>query len=67
MVHKFTSDLQDPLVPVQSKGRKRIQSIVHALEASPDLDPDLKRQRISPLRPTTSLLTEDALGEPTSD
>ena len=64
MVHKFTSDLQPPLVPAQSKGRKRIQSIEHALEASPDLNPDLKRQCISPLRPTPSLLTEYALGEP---
>ena len=57
MVQKLTSDLQDPPAPVQSRGRKRKQSIEHALEAGPDPDP--KRQRTSPPRPT-----EDAFGEP---
>lgn len=57
MVHKLTSDPQDPPAPVQSRGRKRKQSIEQALEAGPDPDP--KRQRTSPPHPT-----KDGFGEP---
>lgn len=48
---------QDSSAPVQSRGRKRKQSIENALEPSPNQDP--KRQRTSPTG-----LAEDAFGEP---
>ena len=57
LVQKLTLDLQDPPAPVQSRGRKRKQSIEHAPEGKPDPDP--KRQRTSSPRPT-----KDAFGEP---
>ncbi|KAL2172954.1 uncharacterized protein P884DRAFT_213584 [Thermothelomyces heterothallicus CBS 202.75] len=55
-----TPHLQDPQ-DSPAPGRKRKQSIEHALEASPEPDPDLKRQRTSP-RPTKVAFGEPAIG-----
>ncbi|KAL2190368.1 hypothetical protein L209DRAFT_750445 [Thermothelomyces heterothallicus CBS 203.75] len=49
-------DIQDPPAPVQSRGRKRKQSIEHTLK---DPDPDLEQQQTSLPRPT-----EDAFSRP---
>ncbi|KAL2139233.1 hypothetical protein VTI28DRAFT_5493 [Corynascus sepedonium] len=51
---------QEQLAPVQSRGRKRKHSSGHALEG--DLDPDPKRQRTSPPRPTEDAFSEPAIG-----